>query len=114
MIISLSVAGGTMQRFALEYLKTWKSKSNRKPIVIRGARQVGKTYLVRMFAGEYFDQIVEINFERDPETASLFSAKDPQKILQLLELQYNVTMRPGATLPCSSKNTCWPLVRTSW
>ena len=51
-----------MLRFALEYVKTWKSKPNRKPLVIRGARQVGKTYLVRLFAEECFDQLVEINW----------------------------------------------------
>ncbi len=87
-----------MRRFALEYLKTWKSKSSRKPLVIRGTRQVGKTYLVRLFAKEYFDQMVEINFERDPEMASLFISKDPRKIVQLLELQYNIPIQPGAAL----------------
>ena len=87
-----------MHRFALEYLQAWKSNPNRKPIIIRGARQVGKTYLVRRFAKEYFDQMVEINFERDPEIASLFTAKDPRKIVQLLELQYNVIIQTGATL----------------
>ena len=50
-----------MLRFDLEYLKAWKSKQNRKPLVIRGARQVGKTYLVRLFTREYFDHLVEIN-----------------------------------------------------
>lgn len=87
-----------MRRFALEYLKNWKSKSSRKPLVIRGARQVGKTYLVRLFAKKYFDQMVEINFERDPEMASLFISKDPRKIVQLLELQYNISIQPGAAL----------------
>ena len=84
-----------MRRFVLEYLKAWKSKSSRKPLVIRGTRQVGKTYLVRLFAKEYFDQMVEINFERDPEMASLFISKDPRKIVQLLELQYNIPIPPG-------------------
>jgi predicted AAA+ superfamily ATPase len=87
-----------MLRFALDYLKTWKSKPSRKPLVIRGARQVGKTYLVRLFAKKYFDQTVEINFERDPEMASLFTSKDPRKIVQLLELQYNIPIQPGAAL----------------
>ena len=87
-----------MYRFALEYLKAWKSKPNRKPLVIRGARQVGKTYLVRVFAKEYFDQILEIDLERNPEIVLLFADKDPRKIVQLLELQYNITIRPGITL----------------
>ena len=87
-----------MYRFALEYLEAWKSKPNRKPLLIRGARQVGKTYLVRFFAKEYFDQMLEINLERNPEIASLFTANDTRKIVQLLELQYNITIRPGGTL----------------
>jgi len=87
-----------MDRFALGYLKTWKSKPNRKPLVIRGARQVGKTYLVRLFAQERFDHLLEINFERHPDMASLFASKDPKSILQMLELQFNIPIRPGRTL----------------
>lgn len=87
-----------MFRFALEYLKAWRSNPNHKPLVIRGARQVGKTYLARLFAGEHFNQIVEINFERFPESASLFASKDPYKIVQLLELQHNVRIEPGSAL----------------
>ena len=87
-----------MHRFALDYLDTWKVKPNRKPLIIRGARQVGKTYLARLFAGDHFDNLVEINFERDPGIASLFASKDPRKIVQMLELQFNVSIRPGGTL----------------
>ena len=87
-----------MDRFALDYLKNWKSKPNRKPLVIRGARQVGKTYLVRMLAHECFESVLEINFERHPDMASYFDSKDPGKILQLLELQYNMAIQPGRCL----------------
>ncbi|NQT70312.1 MAG: ATP-binding protein [Desulfobacteraceae bacterium] len=87
-----------MHRFALEDIKAWKTKPNRKPLVIRGARQVGKTYLVRMSAGKYFDHLMEINFERDPELASLFASKNPDKIVQMLELQFDCPVRPGETL----------------
>ena len=79
-----------MYRLASEHLIKWKLNPKHKPLVIRGARQVGKTYLVRSFAGKHFDNLLEINFERDPETALLFSAKTPQKIIQLLELQFNI------------------------
>ena len=41
--------GAAMYRFSLEYLKQWKNRHNRKPLIIRGARQVGKTYIVRIF-----------------------------------------------------------------
>ena len=87
-----------MDRFALNYLEKWRSKANRKPLVIRGARQVGKTYLVRLFAQERFDHLLEINFERHPDAASLFASMDPKAIIQMLELQFNMPVRPGHTL----------------
>ena len=87
-----------MYRTALEYLKAWRTKPTRKPLIVRGARQVGKTYLTRLFASENFDHFVEINLERDPEIALLFNSKDPHKIVQLLELQFNTPIQPGATL----------------
>jgi len=87
-----------MHRFALEYLNAWMSNPNCKPLVVRGARQVGKTYLVRSFAKENFENLIEINFERDPELGSLFASKDPYKIVQMLELRYNTPLKPGETL----------------
>ena len=87
-----------MYRFASEYLKKWKSIKRRKPLVIRGARQVGKTYLVRSFAGEHFDRLLEINFEQEPDIALLFSSNKPHKIIQLLELQFNIPISDGKTL----------------
>jgi len=83
-----------MYRTALEYLKAWRTNKNRKPLVIRGARQVGKTYLIRLFAGENFDRFVEINLERDPEVALLFTSNGPHRIVQLLELQFNTPIQP--------------------
>jgi len=87
-----------MYRFASEYLKKWKSSKRRKPLVIRGARQVGKTYLVRSFAGEYFDRLLEINFEQEPDIALLFSSNKPHKIIELLELQFNIPISNGGIL----------------
>lgn len=87
-----------MDRFALTYLERWQSKANRKPLVIRGARQVGKTCLVRLFAQERFENMLEINFERYPEMATLFASKDPKSIAKMLELQFNIPILPGRTL----------------
>lgn len=67
-------------------------------MVIRGARQVGKSYLVRELARSSFSQLIEINFEKNPELAELFKSKNPRKILQLLEIQFNATITPGSTL----------------
>ena len=87
-----------MYRFALDYLSTWMSKANRKPLIIRGARQVGKSYLAHDFANKSFHNIAALNFERDVELASLFVSNDPRKIVQLLELRLNTSIRPGETL----------------
>jgi len=87
-----------MHRFALDYLMQWKVKRRRKPVVIRGARQVGKSYLVRELAREGSLNMLEINFERTPEAASLFESKSPSTILGLLEARFNVRLTPGQSL----------------
>ncbi|MCZ6673050.1 MAG: AAA family ATPase [Verrucomicrobia bacterium] len=87
-----------MKRRHLEYLTDWKDRSNRKPLIIRGARQVGKTYLVRDFAERHFDNMVELNLELNPEKADLFTSRDVDEILQLLELDLGVSVKPGRTL----------------
>ncbi len=86
-----------MYRSALNYLIKWKTRKRRKPLVIRGARQVGKSHLVSMFAEQYFSDFIEINFEKEPELISLFSGS-PEKIVALLELKYNKTIDIENTL----------------
>jgi len=81
-----------------DYLKQWKGKKARKPLVIRGARQVGKSYLVRLFASECFENIVEVNCERDSDAASLLPTGDPVQACRLLEARFNMTIKPGKTL----------------
>ena len=87
-----------MKREALDYLKDWVQRATRKPLGVRGARQVGKSDLVRMLAAETFDELLEINLETDAEVASLFASKDPRLILELLEARYGTEIRPGKTL----------------
>ena len=87
-----------MYRFALDYMKEWKDRKSRKPLVIRGARQVGKSYLVRMFAGKEFENLIEINFERDNKVAALFEEESPLKIVKLLELQFGKQIISGKTI----------------
>lgn len=78
-----------MFRHALTYLeKNWINQSDRKPLVIRGARQVGKTWLVREFTKNTNRDLIEINFERDPQIKSLFETNDPKIIVQNLEVYY--------------------------
>ncbi len=59
-----------MHRDVLTYLAEWRSRPSRKPLVIRGARQVGKTWLVRRFAKQ-FENYIEINCETESSTCAL-------------------------------------------
>lgn len=87
-----------MYRTALTDLEKWKNQKNRKPLVLRGARQVGKTWLVREFAKSHFDHLVEINFDQTPEKAKLFVKGNVDRCLQLLETDYDCTIDPDRTL----------------
>lgn len=87
-----------MYRFALDHLKEWKEKGTRKPLVIRGARQVGKSFLVEMFAKEAFENLVKIDFEKMPDMSSLFRSKSPGTIIPLIEAKFNANIKLGKTL----------------
>ena len=51
-----------MDRFAIEYLQAWKESPHRKPLVMRGARQVGKSYLARILAKRHFDNLLSLRW----------------------------------------------------
>ena len=87
-----------MERDAMAALLRWKDDPRRKPLMLRGARQVGKTWLVREFTRRNFEHLVEINFERTPERASLFRSNDPRAICPLLTARTSVPVEPGRTL----------------
>ena len=74
-----------MYRHQLQFLDNWLKDKNRKPIVIRGARQVGKSTLVELFAEEYEKDLLNVNLERYPELSGIFATKDPDQIIQQLE-----------------------------
>src|SRR3990167_1065307 len=77
-----------MRRLAITYLKNqWIKNHDRKPLVIRGARQVGKTWLVREFAKTIGKTLLEINFEETPAIATLFESNDPAEILLKLSVK---------------------------
>ncbi|MBB3059439.1 ATP-binding protein [Microbulbifer rhizosphaerae] len=78
-------------------LEKWFKKANRKPIVLRGARQVGKSTLIRLFAKQQNRPLAEINLERHPDLSSVFATKDPVLQVNLLE----ALPRTGAIAPDS-------------
>lgn len=87
-----------MKRTAIEHLLRWKDKPHRKPLVIRGARQVGKTELVRIFAAEAFEELVELNFEETPQRVELFRTPDVAESLRLIRVDLGVDLVPGRSL----------------
>lgn len=97
-------------RHAVGWLAEWKNRIGRKPLVMRGARQVGKSAAVRLFAQRHFDNLVEVNFEYDPEARSLFASPDPARSIQALELRYNAPITPGRTLLFLDEVQAWPEV----
>lgn len=87
-----------MKRSLLSSLLTWKTSQTRKPILLRGARQVGKTHLVREL-GNHFQHFVEINFEEQPEAKRLFaSSLSPQELVRSIELFSSSSVIPERTL----------------
>lgn len=80
------------------HLNTWKNEQDRLPLLIRGARQVGKTFLVRQFAKK-FQYYIELNLELNPEISKVFEGNlYPHRICEELSLIYNTPIKPGKTL----------------
>ena len=88
-----------MKRFALQTLVDWKNKNNRKPMIINGARQVGKTWLMNEFGKHYYKEILNINFERNTRIHNLFEVDlDPNRLLLGLELELGHKIDASNTL----------------
>jgi uncharacterized protein len=88
-----------MKRLATSFLLNWKIRENRKPLIIKGARQVGKTWLMKNFAEEQFNDYIYINFERDTQLNTLFEQDyDIKRILLALEIQSGKEITKGKTL----------------
>ena len=88
-----------MYRDRLEKLKEWKCRKDRLPLILRGARQVGKTWLAEEFGRLEFRNTVRINFEKSPSVSRLFDGDiDPQKIIHFLEVFSGETISPETTL----------------
>lgn len=87
-----------MNRTVYKELKSWKESGARKVLMIRGARQVGKTWLVRQL-GKEFPDYLEVNLDLDPQAREIFAiSQEPKRICQLLEAYYGRPVKPGETL----------------
>ena len=88
-----------MKRNALEALMHWKSSEDRKPMVLKGARQVGKTWLMKEFGRTAYDSFVYFNFDEEDELKSIFEVnKNPQRTVELLSLIAGKKILPEKTL----------------
>ncbi|MDE7283389.1 MAG: AAA family ATPase, partial [Lachnospiraceae bacterium] len=88
-----------MYRTAIEKLYKWKDSKHRKPLIIEGARQVGKTWLMKEFGGKAYDAAVYINFDSNPEMKELFAADlNIERIIMGIELYAGKKISPDNTL----------------
>ena len=88
-----------MQRFIMEKLIDWKNDKNRKPLILKGARQVGKTYILQEFGANYYENTAYFNFDHDYGLAELFlNTKDPKRIIEQLSLAAGKKINPNTTL----------------
>ena len=88
-----------MKRDAIQDMINWKSDEERKPLVLRGARQVGKTWLMREFGKTCYKSFVYFNFDEEVALKSIFEAnKNPQRIIELLSMISGENILPEETL----------------
>lgn len=88
-----------MKRSAMLELVRWKSSKARKPMVLKGARQVGKTWLMKEFGRNFYQNFVYFNFDEEDELKSIFAVnKNPHRIIELLSLIAGEKIVPGESL----------------
>ena len=88
-----------MQRYALKHLIDWKNKKNHKPLVIQGARQVGKTWLMQEFGEKYYEQVAYINFDVDVKSREIFDIDyDTERLIMDIGLATKTKINAENTL----------------
>ena len=88
-----------MQRFIMKKLIDWKNSKDRKPLILKGARQVGKTYILKEFGKTNYEDVAYFNFDHDDGLEQLFTnTKDPKRILEQLSLVNRKKINPHTTL----------------
>ena len=87
-----------MERLIIDKLRNWKSSQRRKPLILNGARQVGKTWILKHFGEMCYDNVAYLNCDNDPMAASLFEDYDINRIIRSLEVMTNTRIVAGKTL----------------
>ena len=88
------------ERDIVRQLSVWKMDMNRKPLVIHGARQVGKTWALKYFGKEYFEDVAYFSLDKDESgLCDIFkTTKDPRRIIQQLSFLHGKKINPQTTL----------------
>jgi len=88
-----------MKRKIIDTLVEWKNSKNRKPLIVNGARQIGKTYIINEFGNANFSNLVYINLETNPAIRKIFDGNiEPSYLIQSLELHTDQRIIAGETL----------------
>lgn len=88
-----------IQRDIINFFAKWKYSPNRKPLLLKGARQIGKTWAMESFGKKFYDYCVKFDFDRQPEVKSVFQAtKSPERILKELAIYCEQPIIPDKTL----------------
>ncbi len=87
-----------MKRYFESYLEEWKNRKSRKPLIVRGARQIGKTFTIEEFGKKNFADVIKVNFEEKPELKEFFKTNDIDSILTNLTAYLGVSAKDGETL----------------
>lgn len=88
-----------MERFLMQKLEEWKEKKNRKPLILKGARQVGKTWLMKEFGRRDFKNTAYVNFDNNERMRDVFNADyDIDRILMAVNIETGEKIVPGETL----------------
>lgn len=88
-----------MYREAIKQLELWKCRANRKPLILRGARQVGKTWIMKEFGKQYYEKCAYISMDENERMKEVFrEAFDIDRIIEMLEIEVGFKIDPEKTL----------------
>lgn len=87
-----------LYREIIKKLENWKKSSKRKPLIVNGARQVGKTWILKEFGANYYEKIAYINMDNNHRMKELFNNYDMETIIQGLKIESGVSIEPENTL----------------
>jgi len=102
-----------MKRFAIDNLLKWKVSKQRKPLIIEGARQVGKTWLMQEFGARHYKNTIYVNFDRNEKAYSRFETDlDPKRIMRDLSIQFDTDITPETLIIFDEIQECKNALRS--